>query len=99
MGKIFSWVIIGVLVWAAWKLVLVSQRKQQARRDMAAGQPGGGGQGDADGPAAGSGRKPALEGELMVRCARCGVYLPDSEALAGGDHRYCSAEHRLAGPG
>lgn len=30
----------------------------------------------------------------MVRCARCGVYLPESEAIRAGDDFYCSAEHR-----
>jgi len=32
----------------------------------------------------------------MVRCAHCGVHVPQERALADGDHPrwYCSAEHR-----
>ena len=32
--------------------------------------------------------------ERMVRCAHCGVYLPQSEALGAGDKYYCNEEHR-----
>jgi uncharacterized protein len=36
--------------------------------------------------------------ERMVACARCGVYLPESEAHDGGDgNRFCSEEHRRLG--
>ncbi len=31
----------------------------------------------------------------MVRCARCGVHLPATQALTGADGQpYCCAEHR-----
>jgi len=46
---------------------------------------------------AGPGRRRDSEeaAEPMVRCARCGLYLPDSEALPGsGGRRYCSDAHR-----
>jgi uncharacterized protein len=36
--------------------------------------------------------------QLMVRCAHCGVHLPDRDALAVRDHAYCSVAHRDAGP-
>lgn len=36
----------------------------------------------------------AAQGEAMVSCAHCGVYLPASEALAQGDKQFCSAQHR-----
>jgi uncharacterized protein len=37
--------------------------------------------------------------EAMVDCARCGLHLPDSEALRDAQARaYCSAAHRDAGP-
>ncbi|GAC1659514.1 MAG: PP0621 family protein [Vulcanimicrobiaceae bacterium] len=42
-------------------------------------------------------QKPAVEGEL-VRCARCGVHLPRSEAREVGDALYCSEEHARLGP-
>lgn len=36
--------------------------------------------------------------EQMVHCSHCGLYLPQSEAIADGDKFFCSAEHRrLAG--
>jgi len=35
----------------------------------------------------------------MVRCARCGVHLPHSDAVVGRIGLYCSPEHRqLAEP-
>ncbi|GAB3627225.1 hypothetical protein PTE30175_04605 [Pandoraea terrae] len=35
--------------------------------------------------------------ERMVRCAQCGTYLPESEALAGADDaHFCSAAHQQA---
>ena len=30
----------------------------------------------------------------MVSCSHCGLYLPQSEAVAEGDKYYCCAEHR-----
>ncbi|MDE2394686.1 MAG: hypothetical protein KGL43_11920 [Burkholderiales bacterium] len=46
------------------------------------------------------GRAPPLAGPLpMLRCAHCGLHLPESEAafdVAG--RAYCSAAHRIAGP-
>jgi uncharacterized protein len=34
--------------------------------------------------------------ERMVKCDRCGIYLPESESIADGAARYCCAEHRCA---
>jgi uncharacterized protein len=36
--------------------------------------------------------------EKMVECARCGVHLPRSDALAARGLHYCSAAHRDAPP-
>ncbi len=33
-------------------------------------------------------------GEAMVRCDRCGLNVPRSEAVADGDLWYCSEDHR-----
>jgi uncharacterized protein len=38
-------------------------------------------------------RRPA-SGETMVRCERCGLNLPQSEALGQGGRWYCGDEHR-----
>lgn len=32
--------------------------------------------------------------ERMVRCATCGVHLPESDALIHGGQHYCSPAHR-----
>ncbi|MDR1709979.1 MAG: hypothetical protein LBS70_09710 [Candidatus Accumulibacter sp.] len=37
-----------------------------------------------------AGREP----ERMVECARCGLYLPESESVPDGAAHYCCAEHR-----
>lgn len=45
-------------------------------------------------------RKDAAEAapEKMVNCSHCGLYLPQSEAIADAGKFYCSPEHRrLAG--
>lgn len=54
-------------------------------------------------PPAAGGTPQALES--MVACARCGVHLPQREAVgtadsaASGELFYCSPEHRRLGPG
>ena len=40
---------------------------------------------------------PALES--MVRCAHCGVHLPNDRALQQGNEWYCSQAHLQQGPG
>ena len=35
-------------------------------------------------------------GEKMVSCDYCGVYVPVSEAVKFGEKNYCSEEHRRA---
>lgn len=37
---------------------------------------------------------PPAEPQDMVACARCGVHVPRSEALALGTRHYCCAEHQ-----
>ena len=51
-------------------------------------------------PAATPSPSPATaKAEPMVDCARCGLHLPQSEALRDDAARaYCCAEHRAAGP-
>ncbi len=34
--------------------------------------------------------------ERMVKCAYCGVHIPESQALRNGANSYCSPEHRDA---
>jgi uncharacterized protein len=35
----------------------------------------------------------------MVRCAHCGVHLPNDRALQQGNEWYCSQAHLQQGPG
>ncbi len=37
---------------------------------------------------------PEAAPEQMVNCSHCGLYLPQSEAIADGDRFFCCAEHR-----
>jgi len=46
----------------------------------------------------GSDQKPRTP-ERMVRCAHCGVHLPESDALAADDAYFCNEAHRRAGRG
>lgn len=35
--------------------------------------------------------------ERMVRCAHCGVHLPESDAVSDGQRHFCNEAHRRAG--
>ena len=37
---------------------------------------------------------PEAAPEQMVNCSHCGLYLPQSEAIAEGGKFFCCAEHR-----
>lgn len=37
-------------------------------------------------------------GTNMVRCAHCGIHLPENEAIYRDGQPYCSKEHRDSGP-
>lgn len=38
------------------------------------------------------------DSQTMVRCAYCGVHLPQSEAYFDGQHTFCSEGHMRLGP-
>ena len=75
MGKLLSWLLLGVLVWGAYRfLVLLKRRAEAARAE---------------------GRHPASDTpQHIVRCERCDVHVPRSEAIAEGKHYFCSEAHR-----
>jgi uncharacterized protein len=54
----------------------------------------GGGRTRGDGSAA---SRPAVKGEEMVRCDRCGLNVPESEAIRDTGKWYCSDAHRRLG--
>lgn len=88
MGKLLSWVVLALLVYVAYRLVVVSKRRAERARAAAQAHRG-------DEEAARPGR---AVGERMVACAHCGVYLPATDALEADGHTYCSPAHRTAGP-
>jgi uncharacterized protein len=49
--------------------------------------------------AAGQPEKQAVEEQDLVRCARCGVHLPRSEARQAEGRLYCGEEHARLGVG
>ena len=79
MNKIFFWLILFGVGMLVWKFWQIAQVKN-ARREAR----------NANTSAAN--RLPASE--VMVRCAQCGLYLPESDAFKRGDDVYCSPAHR-----
>ncbi|MBO0492039.1 MULTISPECIES: PP0621 family protein [unclassified Pseudomonas] len=49
-------------------------------------------------PAAKQQRSAEPDAALMVRCAHCGVHLPQNHALSSGQAWYCSQPHLEQGP-
>jgi uncharacterized protein len=96
MGKVMTWVVIGLIVWGAWRLWTISrvraERAREAAREAQASETAGGGDPADTGREA---RRPGAP-ELMMQCAVCGVHLPGSEARFAGGKVYCSDAHRDA---
>ncbi len=96
MGKVMTWVVIGLIVWGAWRLWTISRVRAERAREAARGAQaseaaGGGDPADPEHEA----RRPGAP-ELMMQCAVCGVHLPGSEARFAGGKVYCSDAHRDA---
>jgi uncharacterized protein len=97
MGKLLTWVLIGLAAWAVWRMWTISRRRIERSRADAAGAggpngPPGRGGGDAD-----PDRAPRVGApERMMRCAVCGLYLPGSEVTFARGKVFCSAAHRDA---
>lgn len=85
MGKLLSWLVLVALVYLGLRLIALSRR----RRERAAA---GRARREAGDPAA----RAQVGGEMMVRCAHCGVHLPASEAISAGGRTYCDRAHRDA---
>jgi uncharacterized protein len=90
MGKLLTWILLGAAIWFGMKFVQISQRRRHAdraddRADDRAAEPG-----------TGASQGPAVGAEPMVRCDRCGVHLPASEAIRAAGRTWCSAAHRDA---
>lgn len=94
MGKLLFWVVVIAAVWIAIKFAQASARRVERSAREGDGRDGAGGAG----PRGGGGAGNAPRGELMIRCAHCGVYFPQSDAVSAGALHYCSVAHRDAGP-
>ena len=77
MGKVIFWILV---VFAVLFLLRLYNFRQMQRKDKAEAK-----RADGD-PASGTTPPP---GENMVRCARCGIFLPRSEALLIGGSIRC----------
>ncbi len=87
MSRVFWWLIVGLGAW--WLIRRLRVGRTAGSTDRAAPAPG------AEPPVESPQRDPLV----MLRCAHCGVHLPQSEALLDDAQRsYCSAAHRGAGP-
>jgi uncharacterized protein len=85
MSRLLGWLLLAL---AAWWLI------KRLRGDA--------GTGADDGSGASPGRRATgktAAPQAMLRCAHCGVHLPQADALLDDAQRsYCSATHRGAGP-
>ena len=81
MGKILFWAVVIIGVLLITRLIA----HQAAKREV---------KGDKPKKAA---PQPLGKPEEMVRCANCGVYMPESDALKQDDQFWCSTEHAKAG--
>ncbi len=88
MGKLLFWLVLIAAGYLALRLVAISQRRREAARRAA--------QDPARGAAAGPDGADRIGGEMMVRCAHCGVFLPASDAFVDGGRSYCDRDHRDA---
>jgi len=91
MGKVLTWIVIGLVAWSIWRLLLISQRRAaRSRSDPSAAGPG------AADPRPREPERVAAP-ETMVQCAVCGIHLPGSEARYAGGRTYCGDAHRDEG--
>ncbi len=95
MGKILGWVVVALLIWVAWKLWAIGQRRRSERDAARTAQ-----HADPSGPAPGGGSPGSTRSdpdpgvERMVRCAHCDLHLPASQARFASGKAFCSEEHQ-----
>lgn len=94
MGKLLSWVVLIALAWLVIRLFAISQRRRERAGEASASErassPGG-----AASTSSRSSRH-VLEGEPIVPCAQCGLFVPASDAVRDDGFDYCSTAHRDA---
>ncbi|MDT3678239.1 MAG: PP0621 family protein [Burkholderiaceae bacterium] len=97
MGKLLSWVVLIALAWLVIRLFAISQRRRQRSGDAGASDgassPGGAASGS---PRSSGSSRRAIEGEPIVPCAQCGLFVPASDVVRDDGFDYCSTAHRDA---
>ncbi len=91
MGKFTVWIVLAGVAWLGWTLWRIGRR----RAESAASPPPAESESARtreQGADAAPGEAPP---EPMLRCARCGLYLPARDSVAGArGSSYCSTAHR-----
>ncbi|RIK96614.1 MAG: hypothetical protein DCC72_04600 [Burkholderiales bacterium] len=95
MGKLLSWVVLIALAWLVIRLFAISQRRRERAGDSAASAGASGGTSTSRREASDAPDR-ALEGEPIVPCAHCGLFVPASDAVREDGFDYCSPAHRDA---
>lgn len=88
MYKILFFIVIIVIIYFAWRSTRAKQIELEKRLDR---------QEKKNTKSSGGGHYPSPQSEDLVKCARCGSYVPKSEAFSDGKDYFCSREHRHAG--
>ena len=100
MNKIFFWLAIFGLAMIVWKFAQIAKRKNAHRGNSSHANSNRANSNRANSAEPAQDRaRPAAAGQLppseaMLRCAHCGVYMPQSDAYQRGELTFCSVEHR-----
>ena len=104
MNKIFFWLAIFGLAMIVWKFAQIAKRKNahrgnpsHANSNRANSNRANSNKANSADPAQDRARPAAGQlppSEAMLRCAHCGVYMPQSDAYQRGELTFCSVEHR-----
>jgi uncharacterized protein len=93
MGKILFWAVVIIGILFLTRLLASHTAKGQSKQPPIANS-----QNDKDKQNKQKKQgQPLGEPEEMVRCAKCGVYMPRSEAIRQSEQFWCSTEHAQAG--
>lgn len=99
MNKIFFWLAIFGLAMIVWKFAQIAKRKNAHRGNSSHANSNRANSNRANSAEPAQDRARPAAGQLppseaMLRCAHCGVYMPQSDAYQRGQLTFCSVEHR-----
>jgi uncharacterized protein len=90
VGKLLSWVAIAFAIYIAYKIVLALQRKAHLRDSSPRGDPTNDVRPSSD-------RENAKQLTTLIACARCGLQLPQDEAVSDQGVFFCGESHARLG--